>query len=140
MPSSRYPTPSYSPIEYEAMLPKPQQQQFDNWLVSDVNIFDNLFGSVGGVGNAQNVQNVQNTQNLPMDNSLGLVPTDRTYGIFPNYTLDMSPHSQPQTQLSYKAYEGTMQAADAMQQLIYDDSCHFFVPNTTSDSFNSNYY
>ncbi|TIB71811.1 hypothetical protein E3Q24_02124 [Wallemia mellicola] len=146
MPSSRYPTPSYSPIEYEAMLPTSQQQQFDNWLLSDVDIFDNSFGSVGGVGNVQNVQNVQNLQTLQtlqtlsMDNSLGLVPTDRTYGIFPNYTLDMSPHSQPQAQLPYKAYEGTMQAADAMQHLLYDESCRFFGPNTTFDSFNSNYY
>ncbi|TIC45076.1 hypothetical protein E3Q08_01535 [Wallemia mellicola] len=122
------------------LLPTSQQQQFDNWLLSDVDIFDNSFGSVGGVGNVQNVQNVQNLQTLSMDNSLGLVPTDRTYGIFPNYTLDMSPHSQPQAQLPYKAYEGTMQAADAMQHLLYDESCRFFGPNTTFDSFNSNYY
>ena len=131
-PRSTY-SPNLSPIEYDALLPTQAQQQFDEWLVSGLDMLNGY--NLGGVSGMNNV--VDNSNTNTNVNSLGLLcnngnltPVSDPVTPTSSYLPTLSP-----TQSPYKASDGTVQAASAMQQLLYDDSCHFLY----NDSNNLNY-
>ncbi|EOR02053.1 hypothetical protein J056_003729 [Wallemia ichthyophaga EXF-994] len=169
-----YPTPNYSqyssPIEFEALLPAPQQQQFDDWLVSDLSmgIDGSLLNDYNLGGVVENsMENSNGIAHNSASNSLGLLPTNMQMpaNMGMSSSIEMGPHSGSLTPLSdpvtptmtptmtpssnymaslsptttspYKASDGTMQAANAMQQLLYDDG---YVYPKSEPQFNYNVY
>lgn len=78
-----------------------------------------------------------------VDNSLGLLPSNN--GNLTPLSDPMTPSSNhiatlsPTTQSPYKASDGTLQAANAMHQLLYDYDCDFLNSNNELE-FNYNIY